>query len=387
MLTGNSTRREVNHAIDTTETGFHFFSRFRDIRVANLERIQIEAGATSDQIIRVVRSMLGNNGGSHVRGPIVVGALPFSFDSQTALFTSRRVHDYVRRPEGQSGAGPRLAPERIESNPPEASFLNAVEQALRLLDARTVQKVVLARALEITLPTRVDPGSLVSALVDRNHDAYTFAVPLGDCSAERPHWFIGASPELLVRKRGLTVTSNPLAGSIRRGTSHSEDEANAQALLASKKDREEHEFVVAAVIGALKPFCRELNYPAGPSLIQTPTVWHLSTVISGELTDPAISSLDLAMALHPTPAVCGHPTIAARHEGFNRDLYAGFVGWCDAGGDGEWAVAIRCGEFKDRWMRLFAGAGIVAGSIPEAELAETTAKLRTMLNAINVEYR
>ncbi len=222
-------------------------------------------------------------------------------------------------------------------------------EALRLLDARTVQKVVLARALEITLPTPVDPGWLVSALVERNPDAYTFAVPLGDCSAEHPHWFIGASPELLVRKRGLTVTSNPLAGSVRRGTSRGEDEANAQALMASKKDREEHEFVAAAVIRALKPFCRELHYPPAPSLIKTPTVWHLSTVISGELADPAISSLDLAMALHPTPAVCGHPTIAARQaigdlEGFDRDLYAGFVGWCDAGGDGEWAVSIRCGE-------------------------------------------
>ena len=134
------------------------------------------------------------------------------------------------------------------------------------------------------------------------------------------------------------------------------------------------------------PIAGHLNVPAEPSVIHTRTLWHLSTEVQGELIDPATSSLELATALHPTPAVCGYPNREARDliaeiEPFDRGFFTGMVGWCDASGDGEWAVTIRCAEAEGGNLRLFAGAGIVMGSTPEQELAETATKFRTMLNA------
>jgi isochorismate synthase len=156
---------------------------------------------------------------------------------------------------------------------------------------------------------------------------------------------VSASPELLVRRTGSTFMSRPLAGSQPRGKDPVEDRANAQTLLASKKDQDEHRWVVEAEVEALRPYCRRMNVPTTPSLVSTPSMWHLCTKITGELTDPGVTALTLAAALHPTPAVCGSPTMAAREaiaqiESFDRCFYAGAVGWVDANGDGEWAVAI-----------------------------------------------
>jgi isochorismate synthase len=148
--------------------------------------------------------------------------------------------------------------------------------------------------------------------------------------------------------------------------------------------------VTDAVRASLRPLCKKLTASVPPRLIATATMWHLQTEIVGELTDPSTSSLQLALALHPTPAVCGVPTARARAaigelEGFDRDFYAGVVGWCDRSGDGEWVVAIRCAEVRPDSLRLYSGAGIVAGSVPAAELAETSAKFRTMLEAIGLD--
>jgi isochorismate synthase len=148
--------------------------------------------------------------------------------------------------------------------------------------------------------------------------------------------------------------------------------------------------VADSVRASLEPLCDQLSAPATPRLVATATMWHLQTEIVGELTDPRTSSLQLALALHPTPAVCGVPTAQARAtigelEGFDRDFYAGVVGWCDRSGDGEWVVAIRCAEVRPESLRLYSGAGIVAGSVPSAEVAETSAKFRTMLEAIGLD--
>ncbi|MYX77385.1 chorismate-binding protein, partial [Streptomyces sp. SID3915] len=154
------------------------------------------------------------------------------------------------------------------------------------------------------------------------------------------------------------------------------------------KDLHEHAVVVDAVREALAPFCTRLEAPERPTLIRTATMWHLSTTLTGDLTDPAAASaLDLASALHPTPAVCGTPTEAARaviaeSEPFDRGAYTGMLGWQDAEGDGEWVVTIRCAEAEGTTLRLFAGAGVVAQSSPDAETAETGAKFRTFLNAV-----
>ncbi|MNW45467.1 Isochorismate synthase DhbC [compost metagenome] len=161
-------------------------------------------------------------------------------------------------------------------------------------------------------------------------------------------------------------------------------------MLASAKDLHEHAVVIDAVAAALSPYCRKLEVPSQPSLIKTNTMWHLSTEIYGELKSTSTSSLELAMALHPTPAVCGTPTKLAREaiqeiEPFDRNLFTGMVGWCHENGDGEWIVTIRCAEIEDRNMVLYAGAGVVAGSTAESELAETSAKFRTMLEAMGLD--
>jgi isochorismate synthase len=166
------------------------------------------------------------------------------------------------------------------------------------------------------------------------------------------------------------------------------DAAQARELLASTKNLDEHAFVIEWIREILGPVCAELNIPDGPELISTHEVCHLATPITGRLRDPATSALDLALLLHPTPAVCGTPTDLAldtiTHLEEDRGFYGGAVGWCDAQGDGEWIVAIRCAELSadGHSVRAFAGGGIVAASDPNAELDETTAKLRTLLGSL-----
>jgi isochorismate synthase len=198
---------------------------------------------------------------------------------------------------------------------------------------------------------------------------------------------VGASPELLVSRRGTEVRSNPLAGSAPRSGDAAEDRANAEALVASSKDREEHEIVVDAVAETLGPFCDELTWDPEPILRETPNVWHLSTRFRGVLRAPAPSALELVAELHPTPAVAGSPRDAALDaiaelEPFDRGRYAGPVGWVDASGDGEWAIALRCAELRGDRAVLYAGAGIVADSDPAKELDETERKFRAFLDAL-----
>jgi isochorismate synthase len=198
---------------------------------------------------------------------------------------------------------------------------------------------------------------------------------------------VGASPELLVSRHGREVRSNPLAGSAPRSGDPDEDRANAEALTSSSKDREEHAIVVDAVAEILRPRCEELIWDREPVLRATPNVWHLSTSFRGSLRDPAPTALDLVAALHPTPAVAGTPTERAlaaidQLEPFDRGRYAGPVGWVDANGDGEWAIALRCAELCGDRATLYAGAGIVADSDPERELDETEPKFRSFLDAL-----
>jgi isochorismate synthase len=225
---------------------------------------------------------------------------------------------------------------------------------------------------------------VVRALAEGGTGGYTFGIDLGDGRT-----LFGASPELLVSRRGPVVTAHPLAGSIPRSADPAEDARRAAGLLESAKDRYEHAFVSEAVADGLRPFCRDVVKPAEPALTATPTMWHLGSTITGTVADPDIDALTLAAALHPTPAVCGTPPDAARRaiaelETFDRGFYAGMVGWTDASGDGEWAVTIRCATAGPDGLHVYAGAGIVQGSDPTAELAETTAKLGTMLNVLGV---
>jgi menaquinone-specific isochorismate synthase len=197
---------------------------------------------------------------------------------------------------------------------------------------------------------------------------------------------------MLVKRRGDVVTSRVLAGTVRRGEDKNQDANLAEALLASDKDQEEHEYAVSSVAQALANHCTDLDVPNEPRLLRLENVQHLATDITGLLADE-IPVLTLAASLHPTAAVCGTPTERAANiiralEGMDRNRYAGPVGWMDATGDGEFGIALRCGEIDaddPKRIRLFAGCGIVAGSDPVSELAESAAKLKPMRYALGCD--
>jgi isochorismate synthase len=270
---------------------------------------------------------------------------------------------------------------QLHELPAASAYEDAVREAVDRIHRGPLRKVVLARTVEVTAGRELDARLLAHRLRAVDPDAFTFAVPTDDGV------LVGATPELLVSRRGLEVRSNPLAGSAPRSGDPEEDRANAEALVSSAKDQEEHSIVVDAVAGILGPFCAELAWDPEPILRETPNVWHLSTRFRGVLGEPVPTVLDLVAALHPTPAVAGDPREAALEaiaelEPFNRGRYAGAVGWVDAEGDGEWAIALRCAELRGDRAILYAGAGIVAGSDPAKELDETERKFRAFLDAL-----
>ncbi|WP_433206322.1 isochorismate synthase [Dactylosporangium sp. CS-047395] len=333
---------------------------------------------------RRVQAVLGvaEAAGHSVR--TVVGAVPFAPDAHAHLVVP--LHLRRGRPMGPGEpAGPAAvqAIDRLRPVPAPDRYAAAVDRAVREIGDGQYTKVVLARSLRADAPG-FDPAPVVRALAAREPGGYTFGIDLGGGRT-----LLGASPELLVSRHGRQVAAHPLAGSAARSADPAEDARRAAALLRSEKDRHEHAVVTRAVADALRPFCAQLTVPAEPTLVRTNTMWHLGTLVTGTVADPAVSALTLAAALHPTPAVCGTPTVAARAaigelEPFDRGFYTGMVGWVDAAGDGEWAVTIRCAVADAGGLDLFAGAGIVAGSDPEAELAETSAKLGTMLAALGL---
>jgi menaquinone-specific isochorismate synthase len=254
-----------------------------------------------------------------------------------------------------------------------------IAETVRRISAGGVDKVVMARELIALADNPVDPRWLVGRLVADYPACWTYHVD----------GLVGATPEMLIRRENGLATSRVLAGTIRRSSDQTQDLALAAALAQSSKDLQEHEFAVESVAEALAPFCSGMNVPDAPYVLELPNVLHLATDVTA-VADEGASSLAMAAALHPSAAVCGTPTVEARAtiaelEQLDRDRYAGPVGWIDADGDGEWAIALRCGKVdpdEPRQIRLFAGCGIVAGSDPEAELAESVAKLVPMRDAL-----
>jgi menaquinone-specific isochorismate synthase len=259
-------------------------------------------------------------------------------------------------------------------------WAGAVSEAVHRITAGELDKVVLARDLRVEASEPIDARWLLERLADRYDTTWVFAVD----------GLVGATPEMLVRlERGL-VTSRVLAGTIRRTGDDEHDLALAASLARSSKDLEEHEYAVRSVADALRPHCSSMNVPESPFVLHLANVMHLATDVAGVLADDA-TSLALAESLHPSAAVCGTPSAVAdavisELEHMDRGRYAGPVGWMDASGDGEWAIALRSGAFEPgsaSAMRIFAGCGIVAGSEPEAEVAESDAKLVPMRDALS----
>ncbi len=257
----------------------------------------------------------------------------------------------------------------------------AVAAAVGRIRAGQLRKVVLARDLFATASADIDVRLMLRRLSGHYPDCYTFA-----CAD-----LVGATPELLIRRQDADISSLVLAGTFPRGRDAAEDAALGAALLASAKENEEHEYAIADVRSTLAALCDRLDVDPAPSLVRFANVQHLGTGVTGRLAasqaDADHSVLALAAALHPTGAVCGTPAEAAMElirelEGMDRGRYAGPVGWIDARGNGEWGIALRCAEVDGRRARLFAGCGIVAGSDPAAELAETQVKFAPMRFAL-----
>ena len=322
--------------------------------------------------------------------PILLGALPFDLSTPAALMSPTAV-TFGRTPPPARATLPHVSiAETLPSAAEHRSRVTAAIAALRN-PSTGLHKVVLARALRLAADAPLDPEAILARLAE-DRTATTFFT---DLSAAGPGCegtaLIGASPELLVARRGGVVTCKPFAGSAPRSSDPEIDAANGAALAASDKNRHEHQLVVDIMREALDPMCSELQIADEPQLSATSAVWHLSTPIIGKLRESSTTALDLAVALHPTPAVGGVPTAAAAQlinelEG-DRGFYAGAVGWCNADGDGRWVVSIRCGQLSAdrRTIVVRSGGGIVAESDPDDEVAETTTKFRTMLSALGVE--
>lgn len=320
--------------------------------------------------------------------PLVMGAIPFFSDNKHQLSVSLNCqHQSAIKVEASRSE--QLNHQTHDHPMTARRYHKGVSDALKHIDNQSIDKIVLSRSITVTSQTPFCVRSIVKNLNSNNPKGYTFAVNEINEQRQVESTFLGASPELLIKRVGNRVIANPLAGSKPRSKNERTDKRRANELLKSSKDLHEHAFVVQEIERLLKPFCKTLNVPAAPSVINTPTMWHLSTYIEGELKDSSTTSLELALAIHPTPAVCGYPTSNAaafikdieKHE---RGLFTGMVGWEDANGNGEWAVAIRCARIAGKEATLYAGAGVVKGSCPDAELAETEAKLNTMKRALGL---
>jgi isochorismate synthase len=323
--------------------------------------------------------------------PIIVGALPFDSHEPAALMTPQSYEFSDAVPSWSSRPLPQV---RITARVPAAEEHGArVRRALAALrdPENGLRKVVLARALDLSSDAPMDVQTLLAGLAAADPHAYTYLADLSPAGGEFAGWvLIGASPELLVARHGDTVTCQPFAGSAPRSADLDTDKANGAALAASAKNQIEHSLVVDEMRKALDPLCLDLQIAPTPQLSRTAALWHLSTPISARLRESSTTALDLALALHPTPAVGGVPADAAAAmiaelEG-DRGFYAGAAGWCDRHGDGRWVVSIRCAVLSaDRLSaRAYSGGGIVADSDVSDEIAETTTKFRTILSAMGV---
>jgi isochorismate synthase len=324
--------------------------------------------------------------------PIIVGALPFDVLKPAALVRPQSVRFTDALPDWPTRPLPAV---RIAATLPAPDVHRArIRTALQALTdpASGLHKVVLARALRLVAAGPLDGRTIVRRLVGTDPAAYAYFADLSAAGgAYAGTALVGASPELLVARRGEEVICRPFAGSAPRSSDPDTDAASGAALGESAKNRHEHELVVDAMRKALDPLCVDLQIPPTPQLSRTAAVWHLSTPITGRLRETSVTALDLAVALHPTPAVGGVPAAAAAQligelEG-DRGFYAGTVGWCDERGDGRWVVSIRGAQLSaDRLVAdAHAGGGIVAESDPDDEVDETTTKFRTILSALGVD--
>jgi menaquinone-specific isochorismate synthase len=271
----------------------------------------------------------------------------------------------------------------LHSTVTHQQWCDRIAAAVDRINDGPIDKVVLARAVDVVATEPL----IVSEILGRLHALFP------SCMVFHVEGFLGASPELLVSRKGSAVRAHPLAGTIARSGDPDTDARLAASLLASTKDRWEHSLVIDAMAAQLRPLCDELDVPRTPTVLPLRNVAHLATLITGTLRSEQVhdrtspTALELAALLHPTPAVGGVPTdlaiaTIAELEPVPRGRYAGPVGWVDAAGNGEWAVGLRSAQIDGNRARMHAGGGIVADSNPHDELTETQLKLQALLAAV-----
>jgi menaquinone-specific isochorismate synthase len=307
-------------------------------------------------------------------------------DSQTDSLAAKvwRAHSKFRSfdfpspelPDGRTGVA-----SSVDEVGGRRSYESAVSRAVGRISRGEFEKIVLARAKDVRAADPLHPLRILNGLRQRFPDCNSFSVANG-----RGQSFIGASPELLLRVEGSTAFTEALAGSAGRGSTASEDAALGKRLLHSEKDLREQRIVLDSILRGLAPLDLDLKYSARPLLRRLSNVQHLHTPIEAKL-PRGVRLLDMLGRLHPTPAVGGNPRelavpAIAELEAFPRGLYGGALGWIDSRGSGEFIVGLRSALIDGSRARMYAGAGIVAGSSPETEFAETELKFRAMQDAL-----
>ena len=393
--------------------GFGLAGRGAALRI-RLPRGLSDAAAVAEVADRLAAIQCSGDVAGPGTGAVALGALPFVRDAPGSLVVPRVVvgrrdgeawiTSIARPGDGPSAArlagkmaadalggftDPRPAPSQftLTSVMDHDAWGELVAGAVARIDDGALGKVVLARRIDVTANRPFVTSEVLSRLL----------ALYPACMVFRVNGFLGASPELLIERRGAHVASHPLAGTIGRSGDLATDEALIAGLLASPKERREHAYVIEGLRRTLGPVCDSLDVPDKPTVLELRNVSHLATRLSGVLSavpdrpgHPGLcvpSALQLVARVHPTPAVGGTPTDEAvayigEVEGFDRGRYAGPVGWMDAHGDGSWAIGLRSADVDGDHASIYAGAGVVAGSRPGKELEETQLKLQALLAAL-----
>lgn len=266
------------------------------------------------------------------------------------------------------------------NEPHKEAYLQSIDQVTNLIKANKAQKVVIARSLALQFEEAITSPQILSHVVHEQPESYLFGLEHNDLL------FYGASPERLVKVDNGRAFSSCVAGSIKRGKTVEDDDLLGQSLLNDTKNRGEHHYVVEMITDTFEKNCSEVFVPNAPKLLKIRDIQHLYTPVEGQLNEDA-TILQLVKYLHPTPALGGVPREQAlemirKYEPMNRGLYAAPIGWLDADGNGEFAVAIRSAALVQEKAYLYAGGGIVADSEAISEYEETLVKFRPMLRAL-----
>ena len=392
VLTSVNTKLDLVNAWVRGSDGLVGFGEYKKFEVKGENRFK-EAKAWWEE--RVSEFKIQNNVHGSGTGPILFSSFSFDANQSSVLVIPEIIIGQKNGKSWITWIGDTRQPnlEKINTAPisgditwqagsiSEQAWQSQVSSAISAIKSNEVEKVVLARDITATSKSEISVRSLLQRLEIEYPSTWIFLVD----------GLIGATPELLVRLSKSLVTSRVLAGTIRKTGNEDRDLALAASLAKSSKDLEEHEYAVRSVADALAPFCSSTNVPEAPFVLHLSNVMHLATDVTGVLNDSAKQSdiFTLIAQLHPSAAVCGTPAKEAKNlilelEQMNRERYAGPVGWVDANNDGEIAIALRCGQLSNdrKTIRLFAGCGIVAGSDPATEFAESQAKLMPMRTAL-----